>query len=79
MKRCESLNSKTISMPMVKLDHNRQAISDNFLTKVEVRDKRLQSVVFKKIPNVNQTLGFPEDKYVALGAPSRNNTGNVKI
>lgn len=63
----------------VKLDHNRQAISDNFLTKVEVRDKRLQSVVIKKIPNVNQTLGFPEDKYVALGAPSRNNTGNVKI
>jgi branched-chain amino acid transport system substrate-binding protein len=64
---------------LVRLDHNRQAISDNFLTKVEVRDKRLQSVVFKKIPNVNQTLGFPEDKYVALGAPSRNNTGNVKL
>ncbi len=64
---------------LVKLDHNRQAISDNFLTKVEVREKRLQSVVFKKIPSVNQTLGFPEDKYVALGAPSRNNTGNVKI
>jgi branched-chain amino acid transport system substrate-binding protein len=64
---------------LVRLDHNRQAISDNFLTKVEVRDKRLQSVVFKKIPNVNQTLGFPEDRYVALGAPSRNNTGNVKL
>lgn len=63
----------------VKLDHNRQAISDNFLNKVEVRDGRLQSVVFKKIPQINQTLGFPEDKYVALGAPSRNNTGNVKL
>lgn len=63
----------------VKLDHNRQAISDNFLNKVEVRDGKLQTVVFKKIPDVNQTLGFPEDKYVALGAPSRNNPGNVKI
>ncbi len=63
----------------VKLDHNRQAISDNFLNKVETRDGRLQTVVFKKISNVNQTLGFPEDKYVALGAPSRANPGNVKL
>ena len=63
----------------VKLDHNRQAISDNFLNKVEVRDGRLQTVVFKKISNINQTLGFPEDKYIALGAPSRNNPGNVQI
>jgi branched-chain amino acid transport system substrate-binding protein len=55
------------------------AVATSPTSALEVRDKRLQSVVFKKVPNVNQTLGFPEDKYVALGAPSRNNTGNVKI
>lgn len=61
----------------VRLDHNRQAISDNFLNKVAEREGRLQTVVFEKIVDVNQTLGIPEKEYLALGAPSRNNPGNV--
>ena len=61
----------------VRLDHNRQAISDNFLNKVEEKEGRLQTVVFQKIPDVNQTLGIAEKDYLALGAPSRNNPGNV--
>lgn len=62
----------------VRLDHNRQAISDNFLNQVGERDGRLQTVVFDKVRDVNQTLGIPEEQYLALGAPSRNNPGNVK-
>ena len=62
----------------VRLDHNRQAISDNFLNRVEERDGRLQTVVFGKVSDVNQTLGMPEEQYLTLGAPSRNNPGNVK-
>jgi branched-chain amino acid transport system substrate-binding protein len=61
----------------VRLDNNRQAVSDNFLNKVGERDGRLQTVVFEKIPDVNQTLGIPEKEYLALGSPSRNNPGNV--
>lgn len=60
----------------VKLDHNRQAISDNFVNRIEERDGRGQTVVFKKIVGVTQTLGIPEDKYLALGIPSRDNPGN---
>lgn len=61
----------------VRLDHNRQAISDNFLNKVEEKEGRLQTVVFRNVSDVNQTLGIPEKDYLALGSPSRNNPGNV--
>lgn len=59
----------------VRLDHNRQAISDNFLSKVGEKDGGLKTVVFQKVADVNQTLGIPEAEYLALGAPSRNNPG----
>jgi branched-chain amino acid transport system substrate-binding protein len=61
----------------VRLDHNRQAISDNFLSQVAERDGGLKTVVFEKVSDVNQTLGFPEAEYLAFGAPSRNNPGNL--
>jgi hypothetical protein len=31
---------------------------------------------FRKVSDVNQTLGIAEKDYLALGSPSRNNPGN---
>ena len=62
----------------VKLDHNRQAISDIFLNRVEERDGRAQVVAFGRAAQVNQTLGVPEAQFLALGAPSRDNPGCVR-
>jgi branched-chain amino acid transport system substrate-binding protein len=61
----------------VKLDHNRQAISDIFLNRVEERDGRAQVIAFGRAAQVNQTLGTPEAQFLALGAPSRDNPGCV--
>ncbi len=61
----------------VKLDHNRQAISDIFLNRVEERPGGAAVVAFGRTPQVNQTLGMPEARFLALGAPSRDNPGCV--
>ena len=61
----------------VRLDHNRQAIGDNFLTRVEERDGRPMTVAFARTEGVTQTLGVPEAQFLGLGAPSRDNTGCV--
>ncbi|MEI8146219.1 MAG: ABC transporter substrate-binding protein [Alphaproteobacteria bacterium] len=61
----------------VSLDHNRQAVSDIFLNKIEERDGRAQTVAFARARQINQTLGVPEAQYLALGAPSRDNAGCV--
>ena len=44
---------------------------------MEEKEGRLQTVVFRNVSDVNQTLGIPEKDYLALGSPSRNNPGNV--
>lgn len=61
----------------VKLDENRQAISDVFMNRIEERGGQLRTVTFQRTPAVTQTLGVPRDKFMALGAPSRDNTGCV--
>jgi branched-chain amino acid transport system substrate-binding protein len=59
---------------MVKLDHNRNAIADMFLTQVvEGPDGNLLNEVVKVIPQVNQTLGMPEAEFLAIGEVSRDN------
>ncbi len=58
----------------VKLDHNRNAISNNFLTMVDKRmDGSLYNKLVRIVPNVNQTLGIPENEYLKIGAFNRNN------
>jgi branched-chain amino acid transport system substrate-binding protein len=58
----------------VKLDENRQAIADIFLTEVaEGEDGKLYNKVVKVIPQVTQTLGLPKDEFLALGKVSRDN------
>ncbi len=61
----------------VSLDHNRQAVSDIFLNRIEERDGRAQTVAFERARQINQTLGVPEAQFMALGAPSRDNPGCV--
>jgi branched-chain amino acid transport system substrate-binding protein len=58
----------------VKLDKNRQAIADIFLTEVsQGQDGNLYNKVVKVIPAVNQTLGTPEAEFLKLGPVSRTN------
>jgi len=58
----------------VKLDHNRNAISNNFLTMVDKRmDGSLYNKLVRIVPSVNQTLGIPEDEYLKIGAFNRSN------
>jgi branched-chain amino acid transport system substrate-binding protein len=58
----------------VKLDKNRQAIADNYLTEVDKgADGNLYNKVIKVMPAVNQTLGIPEADFLKLGAVGRDN------
>jgi branched-chain amino acid transport system substrate-binding protein len=61
----------------MRLDHNRQAISDTFLNRIEERGGQSLTVAFERARDVNQTLGVPEAQFLALGAPSRDNTGCI--
>jgi branched-chain amino acid transport system substrate-binding protein len=63
----------------VRLDENRQAISDVFMNKIEERGGQLRTVTFQRTPNVTQTLGLSRDKFMALGSPSRDNPGCVRV
>src|SRR4029077_17428074 len=72
----EALASETVDTPtgMVKLDKNRNAVADIFLTEVaQGEDGNLFNKVIKVIPAVDQTLGTPEDQFLALGSVSRTN------
>jgi branched-chain amino acid transport system substrate-binding protein len=71
-----ALAGETVDTPTgaVKLDKNRQAVADIFLTEVaQGPDGNLYNKVVKVIPAVNQTLGTPEDQFLALGPVSRTN------
>jgi branched-chain amino acid transport system substrate-binding protein len=58
----------------VKLDKNRNGIAYNFLTEVaKADDGHLYNKVVKVVEGVNQTLGLPEDQFLALGPVSRDN------
>ena len=58
----------------VKLDKNRQAIADIYLTEVaKADDGHLYNKVVKIIPAVNQTLGIPEADFLKLGVANRDN------
>src|ERR1700733_11527358 len=59
---------------MVKLDKNRQAIADNYLTEVaQADDGHLYNKVIKVVKDVNQTLGIPEADFLKLGVANRDN------
>jgi branched-chain amino acid transport system substrate-binding protein len=70
----EALRNMVLDAPngQIKLDHNRQAIGTNFVTEVvEDADGNLVSQVVKVVENVNQTLGYDEEKFRSIGLPGR--------
>lgn len=76
----KALSEAKFKNPMgaeVSLDKNRQAISDIFLNRIEERDGRAQTVAFARARQINQTLGVPEAQFLALGSPSRDNSGCI--
>jgi branched-chain amino acid transport system substrate-binding protein len=59
---------------MRSLDDNRQAITDIFLSEiVEAEDGQLVSKLIKTVPQVNQTLGFDRETFLAYGEVGRDN------
>jgi branched-chain amino acid transport system substrate-binding protein len=59
---------------MISLDKNRQAVADIFLTEVAAgQGGALFNKVIKVIPQVNQSMGMDEQKFLALGPVGRNN------
>lgn len=58
---------------MVKLDENRNAIANIFLTEVAKGDNGLYNQVVSVIEDVNQTLGVPRDEFMEYGPVGRNN------
>jgi branched-chain amino acid transport system substrate-binding protein len=72
----DTLATEVVETPTgpVHLDHNRNAIADEFLTEVSLAtDGHLYNKVVKVIPQVNQTLGVAEDEFKKNGPPSREN------
>lgn len=58
----------------VRLDHNRQAYANVFISVLDKRpDGSLYKRLVKTITNVDSTLGIPEDEYLRLGAFNRDN------
>jgi branched-chain amino acid transport system substrate-binding protein len=59
---------------MVKLDHNRQAITPVFINEVtRGHDGALTNRILEVLPEVNSTFGIPEDEYLAIGTFNRDN------
>jgi branched-chain amino acid transport system substrate-binding protein len=59
---------------IMRVDHNRNGIVDNFITEVfEKPDGTLGNKAIKVVSDVNQTLGMDADKFLALGPVSRDN------
>ena len=58
----------------IKLDANRNAVADIFLTEVaEGSDGKLYNKVVKVVKGVNQTLGQPVEDFLKLGKVGRDN------
>jgi branched-chain amino acid transport system substrate-binding protein len=72
----EALANLEFQNPMganVRLDENRQAISDIFLTRIVDDGGTLRTEAFGVTEGVTQTMGMDRDEFLALGAPSRDN------
>jgi len=72
----EALSNLTFDTPTgpVKLDHNRNAIADIFVTEVvEGANGALMNKVIKIAKGVNQTMGEPEAEFLKIGPATRDN------
>lgn len=58
----------------VRLDHNRNAIASNFITQINPdKNGKLFNQLIRVIADVDQTLGIPEQEYLAIGPFGRDN------
>jgi branched-chain amino acid transport system substrate-binding protein len=73
------LSFRTPMGSMVRLDHNRQAISDNFIRRVVERGGQLRTEQVAKYENVTQTLGLTQERFLALGSASRDNPASCQV
>ena len=71
----EALAGLTYETPTgpVKLDHNRNAVADIFVTEVVDDGGTLRNKVIKIAQGVNQTLGEPEAEFLKIGPATRDN------
>ena len=71
----EALSGLSFDTPtgMVKLDHNRNAVADIFVTEVVDDNGTLRNKVIKIVQGVNQTLGEPEAEFLKIGPATRDN------
>lgn len=68
-----TLSTMTLNGPTgpVRLDANRNAIANVFLTEVGREGAGLVNKVLRVTPNVNQTLGMPPDQFLQMGFATR--------
>lgn len=72
LRQCLSTIELAAPNGVIKLDKNRQAIANNFVTEViEQEDGSLVKKLVTIRENVNQTLGLSKKAYDAMGLPSR--------
>jgi branched-chain amino acid transport system substrate-binding protein len=72
----QTLSTMTLKTPTgdVKLDSNRNAVANIFLTEVaKAADGSLYNKVVKVVPNVNQSLGLSKAEFDKVGVGSRTN------
>lgn len=72
----KTLTSMTLKSPTgdIKLDANRNAVANNYLTEVaKAPDGALYNKLVKVIPNVSQTLGMSQAEFDKMGLGSRTN------
>lgn len=70
----QTLSTMTLNGPTgpVRLDANRNAIANVFLTEVAKEGNALVNKVLRVIPNVNQTVGMAPDQFMQMGFAARN-------
>jgi len=68
-----ALSSMELKTPtgLVRLDENRQAIADIFVTEVVKTGSGLATRLVKVIPRVNQTLGLSKDEFMKVGMATK--------
>jgi len=72
----KTLSTMTLKSPTgdIKLDANRNAIANNYLTEVaKAADGSLYNKLVKVVPNVSQTLGLSQAEFDKMGLGSRTN------
>jgi branched-chain amino acid transport system substrate-binding protein len=74
----QTLSTMTLNGPTgpMRLDANRNAVGNIFVTQVTKEGNNLVNRVLRVVPNVNQTLGQPPEQFLQVGFAARNSLEN---